>query len=205
MSKRLSSSERRAQIIVAAEDLFKTRPYSEFGVPEVARALGITQGLVYHYFPSKEALVVAAVEARARELLTFCLPEETLPLGEQIERGVAGYLDYVEAHNVAYLNLFRGATASEPDVLRICEETRTMIIGRLLSSLGLLAHAAPATRLSLRAYFGYSENAVLQWLDRRDIPRATLEKMLRSMMLAAVQAGLGNELPTSLKRGGAAS
>ena len=108
LSKRLSPAERRAQIVDVTERLFATHAYSEVSVPDVARAAGITPGLVYHYFPTKEALFLAAYEVRARELLLFCEPEPRLPFEEQVHRGVRGYLDFVEAHGQAYLNLFHG-------------------------------------------------------------------------------------------------
>lgn len=191
--RRLSPEARRAQIIGVAEEIFSTHPYAEFGVPEVARALGITPGLVYHYFPSKEALLVAAVEQRARELLAFCAPDTSRPFLEQIQLGIKGYLDYVEAHSLAYRNLFRGPSANEPDVLRICESTRLAIIAHYMGGLGLGSEPMPALRLSLRAYFGFSETAILQWLESPLLPRQTIERMCRRLVLAAFRAGLENE------------
>jgi AcrR family transcriptional regulator len=197
--KRRSPDDRRAQLIAIAENLFKTKPYAEFDVSDVARAAGITQGLVYHYFPTKEALILSAFELRAAELLAFCDPDPTLPFLEQVESGVKGYIDFVENHGVVYLNLFKGPTAAEPEIQRVCEEMREAIVTRFATGLGLDGTALPATRLSLRGYLGYAEATVLLWLEHRRVTRETVERMLFSIIIAALRIGMSSdpEVPLS--------
>ncbi|MEY4510902.1 MAG: hypothetical protein RLZZ450_3024 [Pseudomonadota bacterium] len=192
-ARRLSPEARRSQIIAVAEQLFSSRNYAELGVPEVAAEIGITPGLVYHYFPSKEALLVAAVEQRAEELLSFCLPDPKLPFLVQIEQGVKGYFDYVEAHSRAYRNLMRGPTVSEPVVMSICERTRMRIVEHFLRALAIDPARVPATRLAVRAFFGFSEHAILNWLDEPTVKRPVLERMCLGMMIAAFRVGLSSE------------
>ncbi len=191
--KRLSPDERRAQLIAVAEELFQSRPYEDISIVDVARAAGITHGLIYHYFPSKEALFTASFEARAKELLERCSADLSLPLPEQAERGVRGYLDYVEAHRVSYINLFRGVLVSHREFVRICEDTRRAIVERFITALGLQHLSLRATRLSLRGYLGYVEAAVLEWLERRTVPRESLERMIFAVIGAALRAGLDED------------
>ena len=56
-------SEGRARIVAAAIEALKTRSYAEVSVSDIADAAGMAKGNVYRYFPSKEALLTAAVEA----------------------------------------------------------------------------------------------------------------------------------------------
>src|SRR3954465_9716936 len=51
---------------------------------EVARAAGISKGLLYHYFPSKRDLFVATLEAAAAELREITEPDPSLPIPEQL-------------------------------------------------------------------------------------------------------------------------
>jgi|RhiMethySRZTD1v2_1073278.scaffolds.fasta_scaffold04299_18 AcrR family transcriptional regulator len=192
--KRLSPQERRAQLIAIAEELFQTRPYGEIGVADVARAAGITHGLIYHYFESKEALFIAVCAERAKELLEMSLPDPTLPLPEQALQGIRGYLDFVEAHRVSYLNLFRGPNATQGEFLRICEETRFKIVDRFLLVMGIAALPLPATRLSLRGYLGFAESVVLDWLEKQTVPRTALERMIGAIVGTALRAGLSLDL-----------
>jgi AcrR family transcriptional regulator len=192
--RRLSPEQRRAQIVDVTERLFSTRAYAEIGVADVARAVGVTAGLVYHYFETKEALFLAAFEVRARELLEFCDWDPSLPFEVQVERGVRGYLDFVEAHGRAYVNLFHGPALVEEGFVRVSELTREVMVDRFVIALGARDPSKyPALRLSLRGYLGYSESVVLLWCERRAVAREALEKMLFSAILAAVRVGLASE------------
>jgi AcrR family transcriptional regulator len=53
----------RERIVAAAIEAFKTRSYAEVSVQDIAEAAHMAKGNVYRYFPSKEALLTAAIEA----------------------------------------------------------------------------------------------------------------------------------------------
>jgi AcrR family transcriptional regulator len=55
--------DHRERIVAAAIDAFKTRSYAEVSVSDIAEAAHMAKGNVYRYFPSKEALLTAAIEA----------------------------------------------------------------------------------------------------------------------------------------------
>lgn len=70
--RRLSSQERRRQILVAALAVFGARGYEGATTDEVARAAGVSQPYVVRLFGSKENLFLAAIEeALARMLAGF--------------------------------------------------------------------------------------------------------------------------------------
>jgi AcrR family transcriptional regulator len=157
--------------------MFGERPYAELSVREVAQAAGVTENLVYHYFTNKETLFLAAFQ-HADELLAACLPPRDLPMLEQFERAVKGYLDFVEANATVYLNLVHGPAAGEEEVQRVCEQTRKRIADRYLEGLGVKALPVPLTRLAVRGYVGFVEELVLRWLPKRSVPRADIERLM---------------------------
>lgn len=53
----------RERIVAAAIEAFKTRSYAEVSVSDIAESAHMAKGNVYRYFPSKEALLTAAIEA----------------------------------------------------------------------------------------------------------------------------------------------
>ena len=53
----------RERIVTAAIEAFKTRSYAEVSVSDIAESARMAKGNVYRYFPSKEALLTAAIEA----------------------------------------------------------------------------------------------------------------------------------------------
>jgi AcrR family transcriptional regulator len=54
--------DRREQILEAALRVFARNGYARSTNKDVAQEAGITPGLIYHYFPSKEALLKAVIE-----------------------------------------------------------------------------------------------------------------------------------------------
>lgn len=58
----LDPVERRERIVDAAMAVFAVEGISHTSVTDVAREAGVTRGLVYHYFPTMDELVDAALE-----------------------------------------------------------------------------------------------------------------------------------------------
>lgn len=56
------ASQRCEEILPIATEIFASRGYASTDVQEIADRLGIAKGTVYHYFPSKEQLFLAAVD-----------------------------------------------------------------------------------------------------------------------------------------------
>ena len=62
---RLSSDERRQAIIEAVKRIFAEKGFDGTTTRELAKAAGISEALLYNYFPSKESLYVAMLGACA--------------------------------------------------------------------------------------------------------------------------------------------
>jgi len=56
------ASARREQLLGVALDIFAEKGFRGSTIRDIARAAGITEGLIYHYFPSKSALLRAVIE-----------------------------------------------------------------------------------------------------------------------------------------------
>ena len=57
------SEERKQQILAAAQDVFGRHGFEKARMDDIAAAAGISKGTVYLYFPGKEALIHAMLEA----------------------------------------------------------------------------------------------------------------------------------------------
>lgn len=57
------TSDARERLIAAGTELFSERAYSSVGVAEIAARAGVQKGSFYYFFPSKEALALAVVDA----------------------------------------------------------------------------------------------------------------------------------------------
>ncbi|WP_288251643.1 TetR/AcrR family transcriptional regulator [uncultured Hydrogenophaga sp.] len=95
---RLTREEREQQILQKAIQLFAERGFS-VSTHEIARALGITQPLLYNYFPTKEALVDRVYDEvfvrRWDPLWEDWLADRTLPLGQRLKRYLKDYARFI--------------------------------------------------------------------------------------------------------------
>ncbi len=94
--RRLKSVDRIAAILDAATDLFAEGGFSG-STREISRRLGVTQALLYRYFPSKDALITATLERafgnRWHVDWDQILADESMPLVDRLGRFYVGYVD----------------------------------------------------------------------------------------------------------------
>lgn len=177
MRSRLDMDSRRAQLLDLGLQLFGTRAYDEVSIDDIAAAANVSKGLLYHYFGSKRAFYVAVVTDAARRLLEALEPGRALPPQTRALVGLDAYLRFVEDRADAYAALVTGGIGADPEIAAILEQTRQELVETILADLGLDA-PRPAYRLALRSWIGGVEAACVDWLRRRDLPRAQLLQLL---------------------------
>jgi len=84
MSAKLAREIRREEITAAAQDLFSRKGYHGTSVPDIARAAGISTGLIYYIFPSKEDILLACCQEVAT--LHLDLFKQTAEITDPLER-----------------------------------------------------------------------------------------------------------------------
>ncbi len=99
--------ERKQDIFDAALKLFGEKGYEKTTIADIAKAIGVAQGLCYRYFPSKEVLFDSAIDQYA-EILTAQFADlaenSNIPLKEFIEKMPTT----VEDKNTKYYAVFHG-------------------------------------------------------------------------------------------------
>src|SRR5579859_6622086 len=97
--------DRRDQIIDAAMRVFAQKGFAKATNKDVAREAGITPGLIYYYFESKEALLTAIIENRSPLHVLTTLPEELMmqPPDVFLRSLILRLLSVIESENVVGL------------------------------------------------------------------------------------------------------
>ncbi len=165
---RLEVDERRAQLIARGIELFGSRAYDEVSIDEISRTLGISKGLLYHYFPTKKDFYGAVVAAAAESLLRRTLVDESLLPEDRLRQGVGAYLSFVRVHRRSFVALMRGGT--DAAVAGVVEGTRELLLQRILGALPLPQKEDPGLQLALRGWVGFVEALSLDWVERDDVP-----------------------------------
>ena len=89
---------RQAEVVLGAARVFAERGYDQTSVPELAEALGLAAGSLYHYFGSKEQLLRAICDQLMDPLLEQA---EALPAeqpAEHLRALVRLWVEHVVAH-----------------------------------------------------------------------------------------------------------
>src|ERR1700730_908424 len=84
MSAKLARELRREEITTAARDLFSRKGFHGTSMPDIARAAGISTGLIYYFFPSKEDILLACCQEVATLHLDFFA--QTVEIANPLER-----------------------------------------------------------------------------------------------------------------------
>jgi TetR/AcrR family transcriptional regulator, repressor for neighboring sulfatase len=82
---RRNPEEARELILDAADRVFATKLPDVAGLKDVAKAAGVTHGLVTHYFGTYDALVEATLERRFHKLRAHLLPTMVRLVGEEAD------------------------------------------------------------------------------------------------------------------------
>lgn len=190
----MSSDDRREQLLCAGAELLGRRSYDEVSIDEIARAAGISKGLLYHYFPTKNDFVVAVLRQEVERVTALTAPDPTLPPLEQIDAALDAFLDYVENHASGFATIFRTRGGGDPQIRAVLEEGRERRIEILLDGIAgqLLAgdggRDSAVLRSAVQGWIFFVEGVLLRWLDRRDIGREQLRVLLRTVLIDALRA-----------------
>ena len=189
---RLSTDARREQLLAAGAELFGRRPYDEVSIEEIAAAAGVSKGLLYHYFPTKKDFVLAALHRGERELGELTAPDPALPPAEQIGAALDRFLDFVEEHAAAYMAIFRSRGGGDPEIEAALEQNRQLRLNALIDSLASWEAApvevkrTPLLETALQGWVFFVEGAVLRWLERRDVGRVELRRLLQQTLIGSL-------------------
>lgn len=84
MPKIVDHEDRRRAIASAALDAISAHGLDGARLSDIARAAGVTTGAIAHYFPDKDAVLVAALEEVCTRLMIHIGPPEAVPSFEDI-------------------------------------------------------------------------------------------------------------------------
>ncbi len=109
--RRLTSEERREEFLTKAIEFFAQEGF-ESSTRELARRLGVTQPLLYRYFPSKNDLISEVYDAvyvqRWRDEWAVLLADRSRPLRERLVEFYIAYTDVVFHNDWMRIFLFSG-------------------------------------------------------------------------------------------------
>lgn len=186
---RLNPEARRAQLIELGVEMLATRTLDELSVEDIAAQAGISRGLLFHYFSSKQEFHLEVARAAAHELLRRTEPDPSLSPVDALHGSLTAFVDYVEENPDNYCSLVRGAASGDAEMRAIFDETRASMAGRVILIVGELGvEMGPRAQLAVQGWIAFAEACVLGWLDSRAFDRKHLLDLLTKALPAVVRA-----------------
>lgn len=197
-STRLSPADRKAQILAAARGLLERRSIDTLSVEAVAEEVGVSPGLLFHYFGSQRKLRHAVLRAVADELLEHLRPDPALPPSEQLRSGIDTFVEQVSRHPSVFLTVVRvttaGGSAEMRALHRAMRTTFTEWISEGLAGAGMPPD--PAVTMAVHGWQAFMEEVVVAWLDQpaaERMERAELVEFCRRACYQLVMVALDDD------------
>jgi AcrR family transcriptional regulator len=134
--------ERRDKILSAALTLFATKGLSATRILDISTRCGMSQGLIYHYYKSKEEIFIWLIGSAMEKMNEAALNLEMLPLSakEKITMAVEGLLkgfdENADTVNYYFLITQIALTEAYPDeakeIIRSQNDVKYEVINRIL-------------------------------------------------------------------------
>lgn len=115
---------RKQEIIDTALKLFGEKGYEKTSITDIAKAIGVAQGLCYRYFPSKEALFDSAIEQYA-DVLVEQMVSSKADENQTLRQIIESMPSAMEAKDTKYYPVFHGAENKkfhDQLTLKVCEK-----------------------------------------------------------------------------------
>lgn len=196
---RLDPAARRAQLIDLGVEMLATRTLDALSVEDIAQKAGISRGLLFHYFASKQEFHIEVARAAAGALLERTAPDPELAPMDALRGGLGAFIDYVAENPDNYKSLVRGAASGDAEMRAIFDATRSTMAGRVVTVLadqGL--SLGPRAELAVHGWVAFAEECVVRSIDDGVRDRDGLLDMLTKALPAIVLAASDQEVNSLL-------
>ncbi|WP_420413353.1 TetR/AcrR family transcriptional regulator [Roseibium sp.] len=116
-------SDAKENIAAGLEQVFWSRGFAEPSVPDLRAGVGVSMRTLYRYFPSREAMILGALEFRHQRYMRYVhegVDEPGVRAAEQLFDKLGGWMRMTEGKEC----FFRQALAANPDSGEIAETVK---------------------------------------------------------------------------------
>jgi AcrR family transcriptional regulator len=170
--RRLAPGDRRRQILAAARTMLETRPIEDVSVEAVAAGIGVSPGLLFHYFGTQRKFRRAVIQAVASELLAQMKPDPALSPDAQLHAALDTFTAVVERSPGLYLAVVR----ADSELSGLHRNIRAILAGWLLQGLADAGvPVTPAVTICVSGWLAFTEDALVSWVGEASaMPREEL-------------------------------
>lgn len=164
---RLPRSERRAQLLESALEVFVAQGYHAAAMDDIAERAGVSKPVLYQHFPGKLELYLALLDASCDQIVDSCRTAlaSTQDNQDRVALAMNAFFTYVAAETGAFRLVFESDLTNEPPVRDRVEQVTTrcadMIADVIAEDTGLPDEASRLLAVSL---VGMAQVSSRYWL-----------------------------------------
>ncbi|MEU6643677.1 TetR/AcrR family transcriptional regulator [Saccharomonospora sp. NPDC046836] len=115
---RLPRTERRAQLLAAAQQVFAANGYHAAAMDDIAERAGVSKPVLYQHFPGKLDLYIALLESHVDHLVKAVQNalSSTTDNKQRVKNAVGAFFDFVNGDAGAFRMVFESDLRGEPAV-----------------------------------------------------------------------------------------
>ncbi|WP_395242512.1 TetR/AcrR family transcriptional regulator [Agromyces sp. MMS24-K17] len=159
---RLSPDERRAQLVALGVAALAEHPLQEIDLAGLAAEAGVSRGLLFHYFESKQGFQREIVRTARDSMLRATEPRPDLPPLDRLHDTLLRTVGFVRDHRGTFVSLVRGTASGDPAIREVVEQARKAQAARVVA---LLAErevtASSELRTAIRAWIAFVEQLLV--------------------------------------------
>jgi len=168
-SARLPRDERRAQLLVAALEVFTAAGYHSAAMDEIADRANVSKPVLYQHFPSKLELYLAVLDLHI-DSLVFAIQKaiaEHRSNADRVKATVEAYFGFIDSEGEAFRLLFESDMNLEPQVRerlnRMTYDCAAAVSAVISIDTGLAKEESMMLAVGL---IGTVQTTARHWLDR---------------------------------------
>ncbi|MFI0238528.1 TetR/AcrR family transcriptional regulator [Streptomyces sp. NPDC016845] len=191
--RRMSTEERREQLLSVGARLFAQDPYDDVWIEQVAEIAGVSRGLLYHYFPTKRDFFAAVVRRESDRMLRLTAAVPGVPARDQISTGLDTFLEFVASHAQGFRAFHRAEATGDVAVRAVYQEGLAAHEEQIRAALAAdpqLVDRLPepaALRLAVRGWLAFLVAVCLDWLDEPQLTREQVRDLCARALLGALE------------------
>lgn len=182
---RLSRGARRAQLLLAARDVFAAQGYHAAAMDDIAEKAGVSKPVLYQHFPGKLELYRALLTTYTDELVVRVEQalSTTTDNQKRVEAAVGAYFDFIAGEGQAYRLVFESDMRAQPEAAAVVDGALNRCIDAIAEVVTVDSGLdAARARLLAVGLVGLSQITARYWLDSDDsVPRDEAVALMSSL------------------------